>query len=253
MTKAIVHTVSPRISNCELTYIERVPVDFAVACQQHQSYCQLLESLGIEVTVLSGNEHFPDAVFIEDTALVFEELAVITRPGADSRRGETTLIEAELSKHRSIAKIMSPATLDGGDVIQVGSTVFVGQTARTNSAGITALQTVLAPFDYEVIPVKVDGCLHLKSAACDISPRSLLVNPKWVDLSPFSDFNVITIDENEPWAANAIHANGTVCLHAGFDRTIGLLRELEFRVAAVNVSEFQKAEGGLSCLSLRFQ
>ncbi len=253
MTKAILHTVSPGIGDCELTYLERVAIDHSIASSQHQDYCSMLESLGVQITMLSDNDGLPDAVFVEDTALVFDELAVITRPGAESRRGETGLIEAELSKHRSIAQIKPPATLDGGDVIQMGSTVFVGQTARTNSAGIASLQKMLAPFDYEVRPVQVHGCLHLKSAACDISERSLLVNPSWLDLSPFSEFNVMTIDNTEPWAANAIHINGTVCLHSAFHKTIANLRELEFKVATTDVSEFQKAEGGLSCLSLRFR
>lgn len=252
MLKALVHTVSPKINNCELTYLERVPIDYKLATNQHDKYCELLTKLGVEIIELSANQDFPDSTFIEDTAVVFDEIAIITNMGADSRRGEVDAIEAELAKYRMIARIQSPATLEGGDVVQIGNFVFVGLTKRTNKAGINALKHILNRFDYEVIPVKVQDCLHFKSACTAIGSRSLLVNSKWVDVSPFSEFNVITVHEDEPRAANTIYVNNTVCLHSAFPKTAKLLKELDFHITTIDISEFLKAEGGLSCLSIRF-
>ena len=248
--KALVHIVSPKINDCELTYLERKPIDFELAVRQHEAYCEFLRKHGFEIIQLSASDDHPDSVFIEDTAVVFDEIAVITNPGVESRRGEINATEDELRKHMKIARIDPPATFDGGDVVQIGNTVFVGETERTNPEGIKALAKILKRYDYEVVPVKVQNCLHLKSACTAISARSLLANPDWVDLVPFADLNVITVDE--PWAANAIRLNETVCLHSGFPKTVQHLRELEFKVATLDISEFLKAEGGLSCLSIRF-
>jgi len=248
--KALVHIVSPKINDCELTYLERKPIDFELAVRQHEAYCEFLQKHGFEIIQLSASDDHADSVFIEDTAVVFDEIAVIANPGAESRRGEIATAEDELKKHLKIARIEPPGTLDGGDVVQIGNTVFVGETERTNPEGIQTLAKILKRYDYEVVPVKVQNCLHLKSACTAISGRSLLANPDWLDLTPFADLNVITVDE--PWAANAIRLNETVCLHSGFPNTAQHLRELEFEVETLDVSEFLKAEGGLSCLSIRF-
>ncbi len=253
MIKAVVHTVSPNLADGERTFVAREPLDCGRAEAQHADYCRLLQACGAEVVRLSANAAYPDAVFIEDTAVVFDEIAVIGRFGVPSRRGEERAVAEELAKYRRVVRIEPPATLEGGDVVCLGSTVFVGQTPRTNEAGLKALRQYLRRYEYEVIPVAVRNCLHLKSACCPISERSLLVNPHWVDLSPFAEFNVITVAETEPWAANAIRVNQTVCLHAGFPETAALLRQLDFQVETVDVSELLKAEGGLSCLSLRFE
>ncbi len=248
--KALVHIVSPRINDCELTYLERQSIDFELAVRPHSAYCKILEEHGFEIIQLSASDDHPDSVFVEDTAVVFDEIALITNPGVESRRGEIDATEAELKKHLKIARVEAPGTLDGGDVVPIGNTVFVGQTERTNPEGVKALAKILKRYDYEVIPVKVQNCLHLKSACTAISGRSLLVNPDWVDLAPFADFNVITVAE--PWAANSIRLNEAVCLHSGFPKTAQHLRELDFKVETLDVSEFLKAEGGLSCLSIRF-
>ncbi|MFQ5631029.1 MAG: dimethylarginine dimethylaminohydrolase family protein [bacterium] len=250
MPKALVHTVSPKINDCELTHLDRKPIDIDLAEQQHAAYCQLLESHGFEVVKLCDARHHPDAVFIEDTAVVFDEFAVLTNPGAASRRGEISATEAELKKYRKSKRIETPATLDGGDVVHIGNTVFVGETRRTNQEGIKAFAKMLKRYDYEVIPVNVRDCLHLKSACTAITNRSLLANPDWVNLDPFSHMNVITVDET--WAANTIRLSDTIYLAASFPKTINQLRELGFRVDSIDVSEFLKAEGGLSCLSIRF-
>jgi len=249
--KAIVHTVSPQFDQCELTYLKRRPIDLERAVRQHDTYCNLIESEGGEGVRLNANRDFPDACFVEDTAIVFDELAVMASMGTPARAGEVEAIEAELVKHRRIVRIKPPAKLEGGDVVVISNSVFVGIGPRTNHAGFEALGHLLRHFDYEVTPVNISGCLHLKSACTAISGRSLLVNPDWVDISPFEDYNLITVDESEPWAANVFRLEDKVCLHSGFPRTIKMLKELEYDLLTLDISEFLKAEGGLSCLSLR--
>ncbi|MFQ5637665.1 MAG: dimethylarginine dimethylaminohydrolase family protein [bacterium] len=253
MLKAIVQNVSPKINQCELTFLKREPIDYEKGVRQHQAYCALLEKCGVEVVYLTSNSDYPDATFVEDTAIVFDEIAIIASMGAASRRKEVAAIERELSQYRKIVHIEPPATLEGGDVVCLGSTVFVGLTKRTNEAGIKALKKLIQRYDYEVVPVHLEHCLHLKSACTALSDRSLLVNPEWVDITPFAEFNVITIAENEPWAANAIRINDTVCLHSLFPETAQHILDLDFKVETVDISEFLKAEGGMSCLSLRFE
>ncbi|MFQ5604198.1 MAG: dimethylarginine dimethylaminohydrolase family protein [bacterium] len=253
MLISLVHTVSPNINRCELTFLERQVIDYELAVQQHADYCRLLQNCGAQVVTLSANRAHPDACFIEDTAVVLDEIAVIASPGAVSRRGEVTAVEGELKKYRETVRIDWPATLEGGDVLQVGRTVFVGRSNRTNSAGIEALEKILRRFDYQVIPVELRQCLHLKSACTALEERCLLVNPAWIEMQPFADFQKVTVPDTEIWSANTIRVRDTVVLHEGFPDTIKLLRELDFKVASVNISEFLKAEAGLSCLSLRFE
>jgi dimethylargininase len=177
MLRAIAHNISPNISQCELTFVDRSPIDFELAKRQHEEYCAALERLGVAVTLLSGNESFPDCCFVEDTAVVVDELAAICSMGAPSRRGETKLIERELSKYREISCICLPATIDGGDVLRIGKKIFVGQSSRTNAQGIEDLARLLVPLGYRVVPVRTKGSLHLKSACTAIDYETLFVNP----------------------------------------------------------------------------
>ncbi|NIR53100.1 dimethylargininase [candidate division KSB1 bacterium] len=253
MLSAIVQTVSPNISQCELTFLKREPIDYEKAVSQHEAYCALLEKCGAKVNKLTANVDYPDGTFVEDTAVVLDEIAVLASMGTESRRGEIAAIETELAKYRKVVRVPPSARLEGGDVLALGSTVFVAASTRTDRAGIAALRKHLKPFDYDVVPVNIQNCLHLKSACSAISDRSLLVNPDWVDITPFAEFNVITVSQDEPYAANAIRVNETVCMYAGFANTVDMVRELGFKVATVDISEFLKAEGGMSCLSLQFE
>lgn len=253
MQKALVHAVSPHINRCVLTYLDRTPIDVDKARAQHRTYCEFLQQHGVEVVELTGNLELPDSVFIEDTAVIFDEVAVMAQMGLDSRKPEVAAVEKYLRKDRPVVKIEPPAVLEGGDVVQIGNQVFVGHSKRTNDAGIAALQNLLKPYDYEVITVNVSNALHLKTACTAVSNRTLLVNPAWVDIRHFVDFNVITVAEEEPWAANALRVGDTVCLHKGFPQTIQIMRELDFRVAPLDISEFIKAEAGLTCLSLLYE
>ncbi len=253
MLLALTHIVSPNIVACELTFLQRRRIDYNLAAQQHREYSRLLSDSGLQVIELSVNSSYPDSTFIEDTAVVFDELAIMASMGTVSRRGEINGIEAELAKFRDIFRIEFPATLEGGDVLRVGKKVFAGITPRTNLAGIESLRKVLEPLGYEVIPVQVTGCLHLKSACTAIGERSLLANPRWLELKPLEDFRIIPVAEDEPMAANCLCIRDTLVMHTGFSKTIDRLQDFGFPVKSIDISELLKAEAGLTCKSIIFE
>jgi len=247
---ALTHTVSQEINQCELSYLDRDPIDLELAVKQHDTYCRLLENHGLRVVELSVNENFPDGTFIEDTAVVVDEIAVMTRPGAESRRGEIAGIEPELAKYRQISRITAPATLEGGDVLRIGRKLFVGHSPRTNREGVEAFRRIFLPFDYEVLPVNLKDCLHLKSAVTALDDQMVLMNPNWLDQEPFRDYRIVEIDSEESWAANVLCLPDCVVMHSGFTKTIEKVRSLEFQVETVDISELQKAESALTCSSI---
>ena len=252
MPIAITRAVSPSLADCELTFVPREPIDYTRAVTQHRAYARLLAELGFTVLELAADESLPDCCFVEDIAIVLDEIAVLTRPGAPSRRGETAAVEAALRPHRPIVRLEAPARIDGGDVLVLGRRLFVGLSGRTDAAGREALAEAVRPRGYEVVPVRMDGCLHLKTAVTAAAPDVLLVNPAWVDLTPFRGLERIDVDPAEPWAANVVAAGGAVVAAAGFPRTADRLRARGLDVHTVDVSEFQKAEGGVTCKSLLF-
>jgi len=249
---AVTRGVSPAIARCELTFLERAPIDYPRAVAQHAAYERLLEDLGLDVIRVEADEGLPDCCFVEDIAIVLDEIAVLTRPGAPSRRGETAAVAAALGAFRPIVRLEEPARIDGGDVLLMGRRLFVGRSDRTDDAGRAALAEAVRPFDYEVVPVRMSGCLHLKSAVTASTADVLLVNPDWVDLGPFRGWERIDVDPGEPWGANVVTAGGAVVAAAGFPRTADRLRARGLEVRTVDVSEFQKAEGGVTCKSLLF-
>lgn len=242
--------MTPAITRCELTHLARQPIDFARAVAQHEAYERLLASLGCTVERIPADPAHADAVFIEDTALIFDEVAVITRPGAASRRGETGPVADRLARERPILRLEDPATLDGGDVVRSGKTVFVGETSRTNPAGIEALRRALAPFGYRVTGVPVSGCLHLKSAATEAAPGTVLLNPEWVDPRAFTGCSTIPVDPAEPSAANLLRVGEVLVQDQAYPRTRERLRAAGQTVATVDLSELAKAEGAVTCCSL---
>lgn len=253
MLWAITHEVSPRLGECELTFHAREPIDLGLAEQQHAAYCRMLERLGARVERLTANHEYPDSCFVEDTAVVFDELAVICSPGAESRRGETALIAAELTKHREVVAVELPATIDGGDVLQVGKSVFVGRSRRTNRLGIERLATLLAPYGYQVEAVETTGSLHLKSACTAIDEGTLFVTPQWVDTQSLARFELVPTPPDEPAAANVLRVGEVLCLAAGFPRSAEILASRVPRLELVEISELRKAESGLTCSSLIFE
>jgi len=250
MPIAIVREVSPSIAECELTHLDREPIDYPRAARQHEEYVRALESLDYRVVRLPALPEYPDAVFVEDCAVVVGEIAVITRPGAESRRGETPSIAETLRPHRALAFIESPGTLDGGDVLRAGTMIRVGRTARSNDEGIAQLRAILQPFGYDVAAAELSGCLHLKTAVTPVGSNLLLINREWIDPSQFPGFAFVDVDPSEPFSANAMLVDDTVILSSAFPRTRARLETRGIRVVTVDATELAKAEGGVTCCSL---
>ena len=249
---AITRAVSRSLSECELTHIDRVPIDLAVAREQHAEYEALLTVLGCRVIQLAEARQLPDAVFIEDTAVVLDELAVITRPGAVSRRGEIQAVAEALEAWRPVVRLPDPATLDGGDVMRVGRTLYVGLGPRTNEPGVAQLADAVRRHGYEVRAVPVQGALHLKTAVTAVGEGLLLVNPAWVDPGLFGESGMIEVHAEEPFAANALRVGDTIIHSTAFPRTQRRLTSRGLSVRGVNAGELAKAEGGVTCCSLVF-
>jgi dimethylargininase len=237
MLTAVTRTVSSRLADCELTFIERQPIDMEKARAQHRVYEELLGKLGARVVSLPEEPELPDSMFVEDPAVVLDEVAVICPLGTESRRKEALTIAAALEKYRRLAYVKLPGTLEGGDVLRVGKRVFVGITARSNPEGIRQLAVILEHFGYDLTGVPVTGCLHLKSAVTLLGRNTLLGNRAWFDWKRLQGFEWVDVDASEPHAGNALaRING-----------------LGFRVLPLDISELQKAEAGLTCSSLLFE
>jgi dimethylargininase len=247
---AITREVSDAIAACELTHLAREPIDVARAKRQHAAYERTLEGMGCTVQRLPETTDMPDSVFIEDTAVVFDEIAIITRPGAASRRAETIAVAAALSPYRQLVHIEPPGTLDGGDVLVVGRNVFIGRTARTNAEGIAQARRMLAPLGYVVAQATVRGCLHLKSAVTAVADETVLIHRAWAVEEEFRAFRQIEVDPAEASAANVLRVQGRLMSAAAFPRTRDRLIAQGFDVTAVEADELAKAEGALTCCSL---
>lgn len=248
---ALTHPPSPDLDLGQRTHITRQAVDFAQALEQHATYCRVLRECGCEVRTLEVNRDFPDGTFIEDTAVILDEVAVLASMGTEARRGEPARLVAELQAHRPVRRLELPATLEGGDVLVVGRTILVGLSSRTNAAGLEAFEAIVRPHGYRVRPVAVRGCLHLKTACTALPDGSLLANPAWLEVEALAGLPTVTIAAEEPWGANTLPIDGCVCLPAEHVRTADLLRRRGFDVRPIPLSEFAKVEGGVTCLSLR--
>jgi dimethylargininase len=252
MLTAITRAVSPALATCELTFVERQPIDIAKAQSQHTAYEHLLAKLGIHVHSLPAEPDLPDSMFVEDPAIVLDELAVILPLGTKSRQPEAESLAKALAPFRKIARITAPAVMEGGDVLRIDRTLYVGQTTRTNAEGVRQLTAILAPHKYEVVPVTVTGCLHLKSAVTYLGRNTLLANRPWFDTTAFTNFQWIDVDPAEPHAANALAVADTIIFPASFPKTRARIETAAFHVTPLDISELQKAESGLTCSSLIF-
>jgi len=252
MRIAITRPVSASLAHCELTHLAREPIAVARATAQHAAYEALLRSLGLSLVRVPGAPDHPDAVFIEDTAVVLDEIAVITHPGAASRRGEVPEVATILAQYRPLVAVEAPGTLDGGDVLRLGRTLYVGRSGRTNSQGIEQLGRLAGAFDYRVEAVDFSGCLHLKSAVTELAEGLVLVNPAWVSAAAFPGCEALSIDPGEPSGANALRVAETIVYPSQYPRTLESLSRRGLRVATVDSSELAKAEGGVTCCSLIF-
>ncbi len=251
MWTAITREVSPALAACELSFVPRTPIDIGRAQAQHAAYCRALQVLGCEVITLPAEAAFPDSVFVEDVALAFDEVAIATRPGAESRRDEGAAVLEVLGGFRRVLRIEAPGMLDGGDVLRIGRQVFVGISARSNEAGRAQLRELLAPFGYMVEGVATRDCLHLKSAVTQVADDAVLVNPAWLaDAATFAEYRRIEVDPAEEHAANAVRVGDALLYPDCFPRTLQRLRTAGVEVTTVDVSELQKAEGAVTCCSI---
>ena len=253
MLIAVTRAVSPTLADCELTHRPRDPIDIADATAQHTYYEEALRSLGAAVVRAPPEPTLPDAVFVEDTALVLDEAAVLTRPGAPTRRPEVESIANVLSAYRPLVRIQEPGTLDGGDVLRLGRRLYVGLSSRTNRAGVTQLTGLLDSWGYEVIPVEINGCLHLKSAVTQVAEHVLLINARLVRPECFEPMEMIAVAPAEPDGANALQVGTTVIYPAHYPETGERLERAGLHVVSVPSTELAKAEGGVTCCSLVFE
>jgi dimethylargininase len=250
MLTAITRAVSPAFASCELSFIDRQPIDLAVAQQQHRNYEKTLEQLGAKVISLSAEPDLPDSMFVEDPALVVDELAVIMPLGTPSRRLEAESLARALAPYRQLVYITAPATMEGGDLLRIGKRIYAGLSRRTNEEGIRQLTALLTPYDYEIIPVPVTGCLHLKSAVTSLGNDTLVANRAWFQNDPFAGYTWIDVSSDEPHAANALAIDHHIIFPASFPHTKGRIEAAGFPVIPIDISELQKAESGLTCSSL---
>ena len=247
---ALTRAVPRTLDRCELTHLARTPIDVRTASAQHAQYEELLRALGCHVERIEAADDLPESVFVEDTAVVLDEVAVITRPGAASRREETAAVERTLSRYRSIRRLTDPATMDGGDVLRVGRRIYVGISSRTNEEGARQLAAAATPFGYTVESVRVSGCLHLKSAITAVNDGTVLCNPAWLNPRAFTGCEAITVDPAEPHAGNVLRIGRSLVAARAYPRTADSLRVRGFDVHLVDASELAKAEAGVTCCSL---
>ena len=254
MTKAFTRALSPKFPKCELTHLERQSIDVAKARVQHSHYERTLEQAGLEVIRLPDLPGNPDGVFVEDTALLLGGHAIITRPGVASRAAETASTEAGLAGHFEIHRI-DRGFVDGGDVLRLGRVLYVGLSSRTDEAGIKELRAAARPLGFHVVQAELRGCLHLKTGATFAGTAGtgvpvLLYHAASIDPAQFASVEHVAVHGSEPAAANCLRIDGRLILPSGNARTAELLRRRGFDLVEIDVSELQKAESGLTCMSL---
>ncbi len=250
MILAITRDISARFDECEITHIDRTPIDLNIARQQHHAYNEALKELGCAVLQLPAQNDLPDSVFVEDTAIILPEAAVITNPGANSRKPEVESIINALAPYRTLVRITAPATVDGGDVLVLGKKIYIGLSTRSNIEAVQQMQELLRPYEYTVLGIEMHDCLHLKTAVTQVDDKTLLINRKWVDVENFEGFNLIDVDASEPFAANCLPINGQIIFPVAFPKTRAILEKRGYKVRQVHVDELAKAEGAVTCCSL---
>ena len=252
MLTAITRKVSSSLPNCELNFIERKPIDMERARAQHHAYESLLERLGANVNSLPEERDLPDSMFVEDPAIVLDEVAVICTLGTETRRKEAASLAAAIEPYRKLAHVKLPGMLEGGDVLRVGKKIFVGFTQRSNAEGIRQLAVITEHYGYDLTAVPVTGCLHLKSAVTYLGRNTLLGNRAWFHPNRFEGFDWVDVDPAEPHAGNALTIGESIVFPASFPKTRARIEAKGFRVELLDISELQKAESGLTCSSLLF-
>jgi dimethylargininase len=253
MLTALTRAVSRSLASCELTWLARQAIDIDLAIEQHKQYERSLAAQGVRVISLPEQPQMPDAVFVEDPLVVFDEVAIVTRMGSQSRRAESDSLAEAIAAFRPLRGMLAPATLEGGDVMRIGRDVFVGLSSRTNAAAIRQLAKEIEVFGYRVRPVEVRGCLHLKSACCPMGDGKILANKAWLDPVPLQDYELIEVAADEPGAANILRIGDSVIMPASFPHTREILGREGLRVRTVDISELMKAEAAVTCSSVLFE
>ena len=253
MLTAMTREINAAMGSCELTFLLRDKIDMDPAKQQHQQYQSVLSSLGCEIVIVSTESNLADSVFIEDTAVVLDEIAVLCRPATALRGQEVAGVKDVLQQYRTLASIQSPGTLEGGDLLRVGNIIYAGLSTRSNQSGIEQLRYIVADYGFSVESVETKKCLHLKSAVSEVAPGVLLINSDWISRSVFKNYELIDVDKEEAHAANALLVDQKVIYPSSFPRTLEKLVNAGLDVTQVNVSELQKAEGAVTCCSLIFK
>jgi len=250
--KAIVRTPCKNIVN-GLTTENLGRPDYEKALKQHSQYVEALKGCGLEVIILEPDENFPDSTFVEDTALLAPHCAIITNPGVPSRKGETVEMNEVLKKYfNNIEHIKDPGTVDAGDILRVGSQYFIGISERTNSTGAQQIISILNKYGMSTATISLKNVLHLKSGVSYLEKSNLVVSSEFIENPQFQNHNLIKVDQEESYAANCVWVNEKVLIAKGFPKTKKAIEKAGYKTVEIDVSEFRKVDGGLSCLSLRF-
>jgi dimethylargininase len=252
MLTAITRKVSSSLANCELSFIERKPIDMEKARAQHHAYEALLEKLGAKVISLPEERDLPDSMFVEDPVIVLDEVGIICPLGTEARRKEAPSLAAAIEPLRKLVYVKLPGMLEGGDVLRVGKKIFVGLTQRSSAEGIRQLAVIVGNYGYDLTAIPVTGCLHLKSAVTYLGRNTLLGNREWFHWKRFEGFDWVDVDPAEPRAGNALAIGESIVFPASFPKTRARIEAMKFRVEPLDISELQKAESGLTCSSLLF-
>jgi dimethylargininase len=252
MLTAITRAVSRTLAECQLEHFSREPIDVEKATAQHRAYQACLAELGARVIALPAAEECPDGVFVEDPAMVLDEIAIVTRMGNVTRRAESESLAQAVAQYRDMTRMVEPGTLEGGDVMRIGKTLYVGLSRRTNREGISQLAGIVEPYGYRVVAVEVRGCLHLKSACCFAGDGTILANRGWIDAAHFAEFKILDLPSEESRSANVLRVGETVIVPAAFPKTGETLDRAGFKTLLIDTSELLKAEAGVTCMSLLF-
>ena len=251
-TQAIVRRPCPAIID-GISSSDLGKPDYDLAVKQHLQYMKALMSCGLKITILDPDNDYPDSTFVEDTALLTPKCAIITNPGAPSRKGEVKEIATLLSGHFEIIEsINSPGTVDAGDIMMVGSHYYIGLSDRTNKEGAKQIIEILEKYGMTGSVVPLNNLLHLKTGISYLENNTFLAGEEFIDNQEFKDFNIIPVEDDESYAANSIWVNERVIMPAGYPKTQQKLEQAGYEILPVNTSEFKKIDGGVSCLSLRF-
>ncbi|HLD35256.1 MAG TPA: arginine deiminase family protein [Planctomycetota bacterium] len=258
---AIVRDVARTYDECIKPNKPTKPINVLLAQAQHRAYCQALKNLGLKLIKIEADNRFPDCCFVEDPAIVIGDTAIISRMGVKSRRGEEKAVRQTLARYKTIRWIKLPGTIEGGDVLKIGKKIYIGLSERTNLSAIRQVKAIAAEHEYEVIPVRVKGMIHLKTGCTYLSPEGeprpngggnnyvTLIKGK-LDEKPFSDYKKIIIPKEEAYSANCLAINGRVLIPKGYSKTKVLIKHAGFKVRELDMSEFRAGGGSLTCLSI---